>query len=80
MHSDFPIERLALSTCKRWLASASHDQSIKIWDVAYLQEVEGDGEEEGAAAGEGALGASPCVVASQSIVACFWPDSRELLG
>lgn len=51
MHSDFPIEHLALSSCKRWLASASHDQSVKIWDVGYLQEA-GEGAEE--EAGEGA--------------------------
>lgn len=54
VHSDFPIERLALSTCKRWLASASHDQSIKIWDVAYMQEVDEEGAgAEGAASGDG---------------------------
>lgn len=53
VHSDFPIERLALSTCKRWLASASHDQSVKLWDVQYLQEVGEEGEEAAAAGGRG---------------------------
>ena len=37
-HSEFPLERLALSADRRWLASASHDTSVKLWDVADLQE------------------------------------------
>ena len=44
-HSEFPVERLALSPSRAWLASASHDTSVKLWDVSHL------GEEDGAAGG-----------------------------
>lgn len=37
---DCPIERMTLSPDRRLLATASHDNSIKLWDVAY---VTGDG-------------------------------------
>lgn len=66
VHSDFPIERLALSTCKRWVASASHDQSIKIWDIAYLQEADEGGEAAAEGAG-GSLGPSPVF----AMASCF---------
>lgn len=52
-HSDMPVERLGLSADKTCLASASHDRTIKLWDVAYLWEtdlragVAGGGEELG---------------------------------
>ncbi|XP_022084469.1 WD repeat-containing protein 55-like [Acanthaster planci] len=35
-HDDFPIESLALSADKQILASCSHDQKIKFWNVAHL--------------------------------------------
>ncbi|GBG83736.1 hypothetical protein CBR_g37537 [Chara braunii] len=50
-HSDYPIERLGYSFDKRFIASASHDRSVKLWDVAYL--LEGDDEGDGAAANNG---------------------------
>jgi len=40
-HMDCPIEHLALSPDRRYLASASHDNMIKLWDVAYITQ---DGE------------------------------------
>lgn len=33
-HTDFPIERLALRSDGQVLASASHDQTVKLWDLA----------------------------------------------
>ncbi len=36
---DFPIERLALSRDRRYLASCSHDQTVKFWDALELCEV-----------------------------------------
>ena len=35
-HGEEPIEALALSHDKAFLASASHDCAVKFWDVAYL--------------------------------------------
>ena len=44
-HDDFPIETLRTSTDRRRLGSSSHDNSIKIWDIAYFWD---DAEEEDA--------------------------------
>lgn len=38
-HMDCPIERMTLSPDRRLLATASHDNSIKLWDVAYVTQV-----------------------------------------
>ncbi|XP_073006952.1 WD repeat-containing protein 55 [Typha latifolia] len=35
-HSEYPIERLALSNDKKFLASISHDQMLKLWDLQEL--------------------------------------------
>lgn len=39
-HADFPIERLAFSHDRTILGSASHDNTVKLWDVRYLHEDE----------------------------------------
>jgi len=44
-HGEDPIERLAWDRSRRIVASASHDASVRLWDVAYLME-EGEEEEE----------------------------------
>jgi len=44
-HGDDPVERLAFSRDKRILASSSHDDAVRLWDVGYLQDGE-EGEEE----------------------------------
>lgn len=49
-HGDFPVERLALDRNKKWLASASHDESLKLTDVHDALE---DSDEEGEGEGEG---------------------------
>jgi WD40 repeat protein len=52
-HADFPVERLGFSHDRNTLGSASHDNSVKLWDVRYLhedEEVEDAGEEEAVAA------------------------------
>ncbi|GAB4816296.1 hypothetical protein N2152v2_003342 [Parachlorella kessleri] len=46
-HADFPIERLALSSDRAFLASASHDNSVKLWDLRALEEGEDEEGEEG---------------------------------
>lgn len=43
-HADFPVERLAFSHDRHTLGSASHDNTVKLWDVKYL--LEDDEEEE----------------------------------
>eukprot|EP01116_Phalansterium_solitarium_P023615 TRINITY_DN8376_c0_g1_i1.p1 TRINITY_DN8376_c0_g1~~TRINITY_DN8376_c0_g1_i1.p1 ORF type:complete len:390 (+),score=165.31 TRINITY_DN8376_c0_g1_i1:261-1430(+) len=35
-HGEFPVELLKRSPDERWLASASHDQLVKFWDLNYL--------------------------------------------
>ncbi len=52
-HGEFDIERLAASSDMQMLASASHDNTVKIWDLSILvdddeveEEEEEDGEEE----------------------------------
>lgn len=38
---DMPIERLALSRDKKWVASCSHDQTVRFWNATELFEDEG---------------------------------------
>lgn len=45
-HGDFPVERLGLSRDRKWLASASHDELLKLTDIAdALEESEGEDED-----------------------------------
>lgn len=55
-HSEWPVERLALSADRGLLASASHDNTLKLWDISYLREGGGEEEEE---EGEAAAAAAP---------------------
>ena len=43
--SDYPIERLSLSADRAFLASASHDNSVKVWDLAQLATSSDDDED-----------------------------------
>jgi len=54
-HGEDPVERLAFSRDKLLLASSSHDDAVRLWDMGYLFEDEGEaeGEEEGVGMGEG---------------------------
>lgn len=36
-HKDFPVERMRISRDGNTLASCSHDQSVKFWDVSHLK-------------------------------------------
>lgn len=67
--ADYPIERLAMSADRAWLASASHDNTVKLWDLSCLAEDDDDDEaeegkedaedaEEGQQAAAGAAGAA----------------------
>jgi len=53
-HSDFPIETLAWSRDRKYIASASHDNMIKFWDVGYLFEDDDDDEDDDGSAGKAA--------------------------
>jgi hypothetical protein len=56
-HSDFPIETLAWSRDRKYIASASHDNMIKFWDVGYLFEDDDDEDDDGGAGSAAAAGA-----------------------
>jgi len=45
-HEDFPVERMRLSHDSKYLASSSHDNSIKFWNIQYLYDEDAEGEEE----------------------------------
>lgn len=53
-HEDYPVERLALSSDCRCLASASHDSTVRLWNMRAFteEEEEGDEEEEGVEEGD----------------------------
>lgn len=46
-HNDFPIERLALSHDKAALASASHDECVRLTDIRDIMDEDSDDEEDG---------------------------------
>ncbi|KAG0314541.1 hypothetical protein BGZ99_008067 [Dissophora globulifera] len=46
-HDDFPIECIRLSHDKTYLASSSHDDTVRFWDVRYLTNGANEEEEEG---------------------------------
>ena len=45
-HADMPLEKLALCGDHRVLASTSHDNTVKLWDLSCLHDGEGGEEEE----------------------------------
>jgi len=45
-HENYPIERLKLSRDSNMLASCSHDNTVKFWDVSFFWEEENEDEED----------------------------------
>ena len=41
-HEDFPVENLSKSRCENFLASCSHDQKVKFWNIKDLPNVKVD--------------------------------------
>ena len=41
-HGEMTVERMDLSVGNQWLATASHDRSVKLWSVGYLWEEDDD--------------------------------------
>jgi len=41
-HGEMPIECLRQSYDRRFMATASHDSTVKFWNVAYLYETDED--------------------------------------
>ena len=46
-HSDAGIESLALNAQRNVLASCAQDQTVRLWNIAYLNEEDGDGDGDG---------------------------------
>ena len=44
-HGDFPIEAIRRSHDEKFMASCSHDQTVKFWDIAFLFEDDGNEED-----------------------------------
>ena len=38
-HGDFPVERISLSADYDLLASASHDETVHLWDISNIEEM-----------------------------------------
>ncbi|KAF9101221.1 hypothetical protein BGX27_011562 [Mortierella sp. AM989] len=59
-HEDFPIECIRLSHDKTYLASCSHDDTVRFWDVRYLtgEEEEDDNQEAQESTGDNKDGSS----------------------
>ncbi|KAG0266412.1 WD domain repeat-containing protein 55 [Actinomortierella ambigua] len=45
-HENYPIECLRLSHDRTFLASSSHDDTVRFWDIRYLTTERGDGDED----------------------------------
>ena len=66
-HGEDPIERLAWSRDRQFIASAGHDETLKFWNVGYLfEDEEEEGEGEGGAAAASAAGSGRSTSASAS--------------
>ncbi|KAJ1679802.1 hypothetical protein EV182_001299 [Spiromyces aspiralis] len=52
-HGEFPIEKIVLSWDQSLLASCSHDQSVRFWDIAYMFNGDDSVEDDGGGNGTG---------------------------
>ncbi|KAJ2785013.1 WD domain repeat-containing protein 55 [Coemansia interrupta] len=46
-HDSLPVEKVVLSHDKQWLASCSHDHTVHFWDIGYIFDDSGDGDDGG---------------------------------
>lgn len=86
-HSDYPIERLSMSADKAFLASASHDNTVKLWDLSQLAEDDDDeeeaaeeeeeGQEEAGTAAAAGDGTAPAPPAGGEAAAAAGPSGRQ---
>lgn len=44
-HDDFPVEQIQLTWDRKWIGSVTHDNVVRFWDAADLDEEEEEGEE-----------------------------------
>ena len=57
-HEDFPVENLSKSHCNTYLASCSHDQKIKFWNIEDIPSIKVDANEKAKKAKNKVLGAA----------------------
>ena len=58
-HDDFPVERLAITGDRAYLASTSHDEFVRLWDISFFDDDEEEEEEEEEEEKEGGGGKNP---------------------
>lgn len=85
--ADYPIERLSMSADKAFLASASHDNTVKLWDLSQLAEDDDDdeeaaeeeeeGQEEAGTAAAAGDGTAPAPPAGGEAAAAAGPSGRQ---
>ena len=51
-HDEFPVERIAMSQDRKFLASCSHDSTVQFWDIGFLTEEGNDDDDEMSDEGE----------------------------
>ncbi len=57
-HEDFPVENLSKSHCNTYLASCSHDQKIKFWNIEDIPSIKVDANQKAKKAKNKVLGAA----------------------
>ncbi|GLI62678.1 hypothetical protein VaNZ11_005354 [Volvox africanus] len=84
-NGDFPVERLALSSDRRVLASTSHDAAVKLWDLSVLLDEDDGDDEEREREGEeddddGAVGGGDGDLGSAAAAAATAASGRRRFG
>jgi len=64
-HDDFPVERLTWSHDREFIASCSHDNLVRFWDMRFLASLEGDEQDDDAMEVDAASSAGGAAASAQ---------------